>query len=126
MGTENEDARIIHNFDELFLVVRGYLSLLDDRDREIFIQSLDKHEKEDELPFNMDLQVNVIHTARIIKYAEIVGEGAPRKGKTCVPLKDILGQLNATLKGRRPAGHIDLRALLFTVQFYCPIWLVPG
>lgn len=27
---------------------------------------------------------------------------------------------------RRPADHIDLRALLSTVQFYCPNWTVPG
>lgn len=89
-----DEGEIVLELLQSGIVVRGYLSLLDDRDREIFIQSLDKHEKEDELPFNMDLQVNVIHTARIIKYAEIVGEGAPRKGKTCVPLKDILGQTN--------------------------------
>lgn len=87
-----DEGEIVLELLQSDIVVRGYLNSLDDRDRDAFIQSLDKHEKEDDLPFNMALQLNIIHTARIIKYAEIVGEGAPRKGKTCIPLKDILNQ----------------------------------
>lgn len=87
-----DEGEIVLELLQSDIVVSGYLNSLDDRDRDAFIQSLDKHEKEDDLPFNMALQLNIIHTARIIKYAEIVGEGAPRKGKTCIPLKDILNQ----------------------------------
>ena len=71
--------------------IKAYLSQLDENDLSNFIASLDRHEKEDELPFSMDLQINVIHTKRKLKNAFIIGEGLPRKGKKCIPLNDILG-----------------------------------
>lgn len=70
--------------------IKGYLWQFDENDRAAFIASLDKHEKEDSLPFSMNLQLNVIHTRRKLKHAIIIGEGAPRKGKAYVQLDDIL------------------------------------
>ncbi len=71
--------------------IKAYLSQLDESDRSDFIASLDKHEKEDELPFSMDLQLTVTHTKRKLKSAFIMGEGLPREGKKCRTLDDILG-----------------------------------
>lgn len=50
----------------------------------------DRHEKVDELPFSMDLQINVLHTERKLESAIVIGEGHPRQGKKCIPLDDIL------------------------------------
>ncbi|MGN0008677.1 MAG: hypothetical protein ACI33N_03355 [Desulfovibrionaceae bacterium] len=70
--------------------IKGYLWQFDENDRAAFIASLDKHEREDFLPFSMNLQINVIHTRRKLKYAIIIGEGTPRESKICVQLDDIL------------------------------------
>ena len=72
--------------------IKGYLWQLDEADREKFIESLDRHEKEEELPFSMDLQINVVHTNKNLKYAVILGEAAPREGKNCVLLDSILAK----------------------------------
>ncbi len=70
--------------------IKAYLSQLDENDLSNFIASVDRHEKEDELPFSLDLQLNVIHTKRKLKHAVVIGEGLPREGKKCIPLDDIL------------------------------------
>lgn len=70
--------------------IKAYLSQLDENGLSNFIASLDRHEKEDELPFSMDLQINVLHTERKLKSAVVIGEGLPREGKKCIPLDDIL------------------------------------
>lgn len=87
-----EEGEIVLELQQGDTVIKGYLSQFDDHDKEAFIQSLNKHEHEDELPFTMDLQLNVIHTKRKLKYSLIIGEGMPRKGKTCIPLDSILSQ----------------------------------
>ena len=87
-----EEGEIVLELQQGDTVIKGYLSQLDDHDKEAFIQSLNKHELEDELPFTMDLQFNVIHTKRKLKYSLIIGEGMPRKGKICIPLDSILSQ----------------------------------
>lgn len=72
--------------------IKAYLSQLDENDLSNFIASVDRHEKEDELPFSLDLQLNVIHTKRKLKHAVVIGEGLSREGKKCLPLDDILRQ----------------------------------
>lgn len=70
--------------------IKGYLWQFDGNDRAAFMASLDRHEREDSLPFSMELQLNVVHTRKKLKHAIIVGEGEPRKGKNCLPLDSIL------------------------------------
>ena len=73
-------------------IIKGYLHQLDEEDKTAFIASIDKHEKEDDLPFSLDLQVNVFHTLRKLKYAVILGEGSVRSRKHCKRISDILSR----------------------------------
>lgn len=85
-----DEGEVVLELEQGSTSIKGYLWQFDENDRAAFIASLDKHEKEDSLPFSMNLQLNVIHTRRKLKHAIIIGEGAPRKGKAYVQLDDIL------------------------------------
>lgn len=87
-----DEGEVVLELEQGATTIKGYLSQFDEQDRLDFIASLDRHEREDTLPFSMDLQLNVVHTKRKLKYAIIVGEGSPREGKNCLPLDDILQQ----------------------------------
>ena len=87
-----DEGEIILKLQQGNTVINGHLSRFDAHDREVFIQSLNKHEREDELPFIMDLQLNVVHTQNELKHSFIIGEGLPRKGITCIPLDSILSR----------------------------------
>ena len=87
-----EEGEMVLELQQGNAKIKGYLSLLDDNDKEELIKSLNKYELEDNLPFAMDLQINVIHTKRKLKYALIIGEGMPREGKICVPLDSVVSQ----------------------------------
>lgn len=89
-GLRYDENEVVLELEQGGVTIKGYLWQLDDEDRAAFGESLDKHEKEDPLPFSMDLQVNVVHTGKKLKHAIIVGEGAPRAGKNCIPLNQIL------------------------------------
>lgn len=87
-----DEGEIVLELEQGNTQIKGYLWQFDENDREAFIASLDNHEKRDSLPFSMDLQINIIHTRRKLKHAVIIGEGAPREGKNCVPLDSILSR----------------------------------
>lgn len=84
------EGEIVLELEQGGTTIKGYLTQLDQDDRSSFLKSLDRY-KEEELPFSMDLQLNVIHTSKKLKYASILGEGAPREGKHCKQLSQILG-----------------------------------
>lgn len=86
-----DEGEVVLELEQGGITIKGYLTQFDDGDRAKFIESLDRHEKEETLPFSMDLQVNVAHTRKKLKHAVILGEGAPREGKSCKPLNQILG-----------------------------------
>lgn len=77
--------------------IKGYLRQMDDRDKAAFRASLNRHEEEEELPYTMSLVLNVVHTGKRLKYADILGEGAPREGKACYRLDDILESRSVTV-----------------------------
>lgn len=87
-----DEGEVVLELEQGGVEIKGYLWQFDEGDREAFLQSVDKHEKEDALPFSMDLQVNVVHTGKKLKHAVIIGEGSPREGKTCIPLNQILAR----------------------------------
>ncbi len=87
-----DEGEVVLELEQGSTTIKAYLWQFDENDRERFIESLDRHEREDTLPFSMELQLNVIHTKRKLKHAVIIGEGRPREGKRCVPLDEILSQ----------------------------------
>lgn len=72
------------------MAIIGYISLMDKNDRKAFIESLHRHECNDKLPYSLDLRLNVVHTKDRLLYAQILEEGMPREGKTCLPLGAIV------------------------------------
>lgn len=88
-----DEGEIVLELEQGGQVIKAYLWQFDENDRRIFRESLNRHEQEDALPFSMDLQLNVVHTQRRLKHAVVIGEGAPREGKSCVPLRKIVARL---------------------------------
>lgn len=85
-----DEGNIVLELEQENVLVKGYLWQLDETDLASFIDSLNHLEKTAELPFEMNLQINIIHTSKRIKYGIIIGEGLPRVGKKCVKLTDII------------------------------------
>lgn len=85
-----DEGEVVLELEQNDITIKGYLWQLDDDDRTDFISLLDEYEKNAALPFSMDLQLNVAHTRRKLKHAVIIGQGAPRAGKVCKPLNQIL------------------------------------
>lgn len=83
------EGDIVLELEQEGTTIKGYLTQLDRADRTGFLKSLGRY-KTEELPFSMDLQLNVVHTSQTLNYAYILGEGAPRKGKHCKQLSRIL------------------------------------
>ena len=79
-----DEGEIVLELEQHGVKIKGYLNQLDDADKDAFIASLDKHEREDNLPFYMKLQINVEYTQRTLKHGIIMGEG-----KKCLPLNEI-------------------------------------
>ena len=73
--------------------IKAYVSQLDDADKKAFLDSINARLLNEELPLTLSLQVNVTHTARSLKYASIVGQGAPREGRDSKLLSQILLQV---------------------------------
>lgn len=70
--------------------VTGYISALDEIDQRNFIKEIDHKRVTTPLPISINLQVNIIHTKRKIKYASIIGIGNPRPDKNHKKLSEIL------------------------------------
>lgn len=85
-----DEGEVVLELEQGGQTIKAYLSLFDEQDRKEFRESLNQHEQEDALPFSIDLQLNVYHTKRRLKYAVVVKEGAPREGKNCKPLSQII------------------------------------
>lgn len=85
-----DEGEVVLVLEQNGQTIKAYLSQFDEEDRKVFRESLNKHEQEDELPFSMDLQLNVVHTKKRLKHAFVINEGAPREGKSCLSLSQIV------------------------------------
>lgn len=84
--TEGEPVLIISQNGQ---DVKAYISALDEADSKELLDNIGERQLTEELPLAISVQVNVRHTARRIKYASIVGVGAPRTDRDHLALSDI-------------------------------------
>lgn len=89
LGRHYDNDDIVLELEQGGAHVDALLSLLDDNDKRSFLKEINRRELEESLPLIIDLQLNVVHTSRKIKYAYIIGIGLPRENKTIVPLDKI-------------------------------------
>lgn len=67
-----------------------YISALDETDQRNFIEAINQKRLDEPLPISVNLQVNIAHTNKKIKYASIIGIGEPRTDKNIKKLSEIL------------------------------------
>lgn len=70
--------------------VNCYISTLDETDQRKFIEEINKKRLNEPLPISVNLQVNITHTNKKIKYAYIIGIGEARADKNIKKLSEIL------------------------------------
>ena len=75
------------------IYIKAYLSLLDESDIKSFVDTLNMREQHENLPLTLNLQINIIHTARRLKHGEVLGMGEARSGKTCKTLQTLVNEL---------------------------------
>ena len=89
-GDNLDEDEMIIELEQDGTPVKGRLDQMDEADKAAFIEAYAKRMMTERGSFTMNLQLNVVHTGRMLKYAMILGEGEPRPGKKCKKLVDVL------------------------------------
>lgn len=85
-------GRIVYTLAQGDLQVRAYTDQLSDADAESLAMEIAKREVDEEVPFLLNVQINIHHTSKRIIDGYIVGVGAPREDKKYKTLAEIVGQ----------------------------------
>lgn len=85
-----EEGELVLELSQGDIDIKAYLWQLDEADAKNFVDALNDREQQENLPLTLDLQINLIHTARRLKYGVILGMGDPRKGKVCKTLETLV------------------------------------
>lgn len=70
--------------------IKAYTSQLSDDDANNLFMDIVTRQRTEALPISIELQINIHHTARKIKYGSVVGVGPQREGKEHKHLREII------------------------------------
>lgn len=84
------DGDIVLQLRQEGVQVKAYTSQLSEGDSERLLENINRQLSEEDLPFDIDLQMNVQHNIRTIKFGSVVGFGEPRPDKAHKRLSEII------------------------------------